>query len=159
MSDEKCPICGKMTEDMRHVSVECFYDVHEVVPEAKLEQHFIEVDPKGTYWGITRTYSNGKRDDFSAEEVKTEKNTTRIINSPTEITGIRLMEIGLYRMNCCKSCRADFLEMLEQWYHGKHKHQDKGNGRIPVRIKGATRFVTEEEYQQMLDKNIKAAKK
>ena len=62
--NENCPVCGEITEDMRHVAIECFYAVDEIVPSFGKKQIFQEVPMKSAIWGKTRTYSNGKIDDF-----------------------------------------------------------------------------------------------
>lgn len=117
-----CPICKADVEDMRHVSVECFYDVQEFVPDMIEEQIFVEVDDKNTYFGYTRKYENGMRDKFSKHDGgKTPGGTkiTKIENNPEPIGPIRLLENHVFRINCCKGCRAEFLQMLADWREGK----------------------------------------
>jgi hypothetical protein len=117
-----CPICGKEMEDTRHVGVECFYDVHEVVPDAVKSVIFKEVDEGTTYWGVTRHYPEGTKDNhFVESEGKTEAGfkTTKIGIKQDPIPKIRLLEDSLFSVTCCKSCRADFLWIFGQWAKGE----------------------------------------
>ena len=45
-----CPICKKKTVDMRHVGVDCFYDVSEITNKVQESQILIEVLES---WSIT----------------------------------------------------------------------------------------------------------
>ena len=151
---KKCPICKNETEDMRHVSVECFYAVDEVVPEVKKEQIFTEVKKEGSYWGYTRTYPEGTRDKFITKEKQVKKGETPV----TEITikqqpvdGVRLLEKDIYSINCCKNCRADFLSVFEQWSEGNFSEDTEYNeeANIPIRENGAIRYISKAEWERM----------
>lgn len=57
-----CPIClDADMDDIRHVSVECFYDVSEVAPGASREPIFRGVPEDAAIWGATRHYPAGTR--------------------------------------------------------------------------------------------------
>lgn len=115
-----CPICKRKTEDIRHVSVECFYAVDEIIPETEHEVVFKEIPKEGSHLGKTRTYKEGTIDDFHIEEEEREDKTPicHVINNPKPTNEIRLLELNVYRRNCCKSCRADFMQMMKDWSQG-----------------------------------------
>lgn len=152
-----CPICGGEMEDARHVMVECFYDVQEVAPATKKTTFFCEVDEDKSIFGVTRRYREGSRD----RHVTTDNGTTEagfrvmkidVVQDP--IPPIRLLEKTGYSAECCKHCRADFLEMFGKWIRGdlaaNREHGEEAN--IPVRINGAVKMVTMAEYDEMLTK-------
>lgn len=60
---EKCQVCGQVDEDIRHVGVECFYAVDEVVPEAE-EQLVLQRSGKRFPWGYTIVCCKDCRADF-----------------------------------------------------------------------------------------------
>jgi hypothetical protein len=127
---EKCQVCKKRVEDIRHVGVECFYDVHEIVPKAEKKEFFQEVSKKEVYWGYTRhyPYPAGKRDKFHTEDGgKSKYGTpiTKVINEPVEIPGIRLLETAVYSIQCCKQCRGDFLAEFKKWACGDFINSNK----------------------------------
>jgi len=145
MTDKICPICKREMEDTRHVAVECFYAVNEVVPNIEEVQIFNEVDENDSIWGITRRYKNGTRDEHSC--VKTGPNSTRIDTKQVPCGDIRLVEMSMFSQTCCKSCRADFLEMFGKWCKGEFVTKE-GEGDIPVRVLGATKMLTEEQWKE-----------
>jgi len=115
---ETCPICHREMEDRRHVGVECFYDVKEVVPTAQEHVIFNEVDRKTAYWGITRHYPKGTRDKWFVKKRFVDKNgikhtETGIRQVPAK--PVRLLEKKIFSVACCKSCpdmpkiQADFI--------------------------------------------------
>lgn len=129
-----CPICNREMEDTRHVGVECFYAVNEYIPDVIEVKFMRPVSLTGAYWGITRTYHNGTKDKFICTEqephiVKLDDGSEYTIPStkidriqeslPEDEQTQRFLEIGVYQMTCCKSCRADFLEMLTSWRKGR----------------------------------------
>lgn len=119
---DKCPICTEEEEDMRHVMVECFYQVDEIVPQSQPTKFFKEVTQDGTYLGLTRRYSEGTRDEhFVEEETFTEAGNplTKIGIKQVPIDPIRLLELTGFNLTCCKACRGDFLMMLKDWADGK----------------------------------------
>lgn len=120
MSDRICPICGEMAEDMRHVGVECFYDVKEYVPSAEERMIFKEVDENGSYWGRTRRYPAGTKDSFSSRpEIRNGETINICTTTQVPIEKIRLIESSNYSKECCKSCRHDFLCMFKMWSEGR----------------------------------------
>lgn len=121
-----CPICKKKTVDMRHVGVECFYDVSEITNKVQESQIFVEVDEKTAYWGTTRRYPEGTRDHWKVDENYIKKvklddgkeidvDHTKIGIKQLPIGKIRLLEKALFSINCCKSCRSDFLSIFKSW--------------------------------------------
>ena len=147
---EACPICGREMEDRRHVSVECFYDVKEIVPTATQAVVFQEVDKKTAIWGITRHYPKGKRDSIFIKKRSTNKLGTPVTewgNKKVPVAPIRLLEKAIYSVPCCKACRGDFLRLFGEWAEGKHATPE-GDGDIPVRINGAIKMLTPEEWEK-----------
>lgn len=126
MSTEKCPICKRQVEDMRHVTVECFYAVDEIAPQTEQETIFKEVPKENTYLGHTRTYTEGERDNFDVKHELDEKGREihKINNNPVPVDEIRLLEIAAYRQNCCKNCRHNFLMAFKKWTDGELKEND-----------------------------------
>jgi hypothetical protein len=124
-----CPICEKKTVDMRHVGVECFYNVSEITNKVNESKIFVEVDEKTAYWGTTRRYPEGTRDHWKVDENYTRKvkledgkeigvDHTKIDIEQLPIEKIRLLEKALFSINCCKSCRSDFLAIFKSWTEG-----------------------------------------
>ncbi len=142
---EICPVCNGDMEDSRHVSVECFYDVHEVVPEADKSTIFREVEFDAAIWGVTRRYSGGTKD---RHVVNQDGNVTRITIEQDPVPPIRLVDQSVYSVTCCKACRGDFLRMFGKWARGKlrERRDDDDDRCIPVRVNGSTVMMTRDEY-------------
>jgi len=143
-----CPVCQGDMEDTRHVGVECFYDVHEVAPSAEKLKFFQEVPEGAAIWGVTRRYPAGTIDKHRI--IRVDENTSKIETDQTPLPAIRLRENTLYSVTCCKSCRADFLEMFGKWSKGKlrPRHDDTDEADIPVRVNGATVMMTRAQYDE-----------
>ncbi len=62
---------------------------------------------------------------------------------------------ALYVQTCCKSCRADFLEMFGQWARGDLVTPE-GDGTIPVRVGGAVRMMTDAQYADYRRRELNA---
>ena len=147
MSDDRiCPVCQGDMEDQRHVGVECFYDVHEVAPMATKRRIFFEVDDKASVWGLTRRYPAGTEDKHRV--VPTGEHSSRIETDQVPVPAIRLCNVTIYDVTCCKSCRGEFLNMFGQWARGKlrERRQDDDEANIPVRVNGATVMMTRAEF-------------
>lgn len=145
-TDTFCPVCEGDMEDTRHVGVECFYDVNEVVPSAEKRPVFQEVSEGASIWGMTRRYPAGTRDKHSTH--KTGESSYKIETAQEPIAAIRLVENQIYSVTCCKSCRADFLDMFGKWAKGelRPRRDDSDEATIPVRVNGATVMMTQAEY-------------
>ena len=157
MADDRsrtCPIClDGDVDDMRHVSVECFYDVSEVAPEVRREPIFREVTEDAAIWGVTRRYPAGTRDRFVSEDGGQTEGGTPLIRLRTvhdPIDGIRLVEQEVYSLNCCKRCRGAFLNLFGAWSRGEHvrRHEPDDTHNIPVRQNGAIVYLSEEQFRQ-----------
>jgi hypothetical protein len=149
MSEQQfCPVCQGDMDDTRHVGVECFYEVHEVVPSAEKRPFFSEVEETASIWGTTRRYPAGTKD--KRRVIKTGENSSKIETDQVPIPAIRLYENHLYRVTCCKSCRGDFLQVFGKWSRGelRPRRQDDDEANIPVRVNGATVMMTRTEYDQ-----------
>ena len=106
MTEQYCPICCREMHDQRHVLVECFYQVDEIVKSAK------------------------------------PTSITKRIGETTE--NRRCMA---YQVNCCKQCRGEFMGMMKRWSEGEFIEVDDKDATVPVRINGATRMMTVEQYE------------
>ena len=150
MTADICQVCGDDGPDMRHVGVECFYSVQELVPDAEEQIFFVEIPDDGTYLGYKRKYPAGVRERFKTDRTSTNERDVETIHMKTveaPIPAIRLQEISVYSIRCCKSCRAGFLGVFKRWREGEFR-EGEGEGNIPVRINGTTRMLTEEEYRE-----------
>jgi len=122
----RCKVCGNKTEDMRHVGVECFYKVNEddIVPDADERQFFSEVGEDSSIWGKTRRYKSGTVDRFEIiDHGKDDRGVghTELVPHQDPVPPIRLRENVLFSIDCCKSCRADFLQVFKRWRNGEFK--------------------------------------
>jgi hypothetical protein len=141
-----CPICQGDMDDTRHVGVECFYEVHEVAPQADKVIFLKEVESDGFYWGVTRRYPAGTRDKFRT--APTGENSIRLDTEQEPIAAARAVEVPVYQVTCCKSCRADFLRMFGQWSRGAliQRQHERPDADIPVMVNGAVAWMTPSEY-------------
>ena len=57
-----------------------------------------------------------------------------------------------FTLRVCKSCRADWMHTIEQWFNGLDTGERDPNPMrcIPVRSMGATRWLTQEEYDKLM---------
>jgi hypothetical protein len=115
---EKCRVCGKEFEDMRHVGVECLYDVKSLAPNCTKERVFTEVPEGPVYLESTRHYPEGTVDKLTV--VKSEEKNVKINTRQVPVPAIRLLEKNLFVVDCCKDCRGDFLKIFKEWSEGKH---------------------------------------
>lgn len=151
-----CPVCGGEMEDSRHVAVECFYDVSEVVADAQKSTIFVEVGADAPIWGTTRNYGAGTRDRFVVSEGRDTvppsgpMSVIHVERVPEPIPPIRLAELNSYSVTCCKNCRADFLRIFGRWARGDLAVRDHPSPEavVPVRDLGAIRYVTKEEAEE-----------
>lgn len=154
-----CPICGGEMEDTRHVMVECFYAVKEIAPTAVPVPFLVEVEEGPSYYGTTRRYPAGTKDRFVSTDLPPtvisldDGSTTDVGNIKVDVVqdpipGARLLEKTGHSVTCCKQCRADFLTMFGAWSKGRLVG-NRGHGDIPIRVNGATRMVTYDEYERM----------
>lgn len=151
MSDS-CPVCKDAdVEDIRHVAVECFYAVNEVAPDAQKLPFFREVPEEGGYWGITRRYPAGTRDDHTTEQ--TGESSFAIKTKQVPIDPIRLIEMTMFNVPCCKNCRADFLTMFGRWASGglvTRSEPDEVNN-VAIRENGRIVYISEAEFYRRQD--------
>lgn len=122
---KSCPVCGHEMEEERHVGVECFFDVQEIVPQTTKQPIFVEVDPVKTYWGTTRHYPAGTRDVHIVRDDITQNglHVVKIDVDQEPSEPIRLLEKNMFNITCCKSCRADFLAIFGRWASGEFAQQ------------------------------------
>lgn len=147
---DTCPICGRAMEDQRHVGVECFYDVHEVVPSAVAQTVLVEVPEQGRYWGITRRYPAGRRDRHVPSDGGATASGFKVIKVDVvqePLPAVRLLEKPLFSVACCKACRADFLALFGRWASGEFAQG--GNEDDTVRLLGAARLVGEDVVERL----------
>jgi len=150
---DTCPICRQEMEDRRHVGVECFYAVDEVAPDTTKDTVLRPVPDDASIWGITRRYPAGTVDKHVVTGVTTSEagyKTTHVGTVQEPIPPIRVVELTIYSMECCKSCRADFLRMFGRWTKGAlvHREEDDPEADIPIRENGAIRLITREEWDR-----------
>lgn len=123
---EICPICRKETKDIRHVGVECNYDVEEIIPDINKKKFYYPISMDKTYWGTTKIYYSGT---VGKLEIIPKENITEIVRKqillPEDEQTQRFIEIPVFQILCCKSCRADFLEVFKQWRQGQFCKQLK----------------------------------
>jgi hypothetical protein len=151
--DGICPVCNGEMEDRRHVSVECFYDVHEVAPYAEKDTLLQEVPHEGAFWGITRRYPEGTRDKpvvTGTSKTPGGYTVTHIENAQEPIPSVRVIEKPVYTIPCCKDCRAEFLHVFGKWAKGELvcRAEPSPEANIPVRENGAIRYITREEWDR-----------
>jgi len=116
---ETCPICKKKVEDMRHLRLDCFYAIEEFVSTLQKEVIFKQVPMKGGYWGTTRTYRKGTKDKHITKQHPIKENTFITTTKQIPIKDVRLLEVGAYYTDCCKSCRGDFLSLFKRFMNGE----------------------------------------
>lgn len=147
-----CLICGDEMEDRRHVAVECFYNVHEVAPNASKNLVLVEVPEESSIWGMTRRYREGSRDrPVVAANGVTAGGTpiTEVRMEQDPIPPVRLAEKHEFSVECCKTCRAEFLQVFGMWARGEmvKREQPGPEADIPVRDLGSIRFISMKEWE------------
>lgn len=147
---EICFVCKQESEDLRTLKIDCFYDLKEAIPEMETQQYFTEIEKEGSYWGYTRRYPKGTRDEFDVIE-KTE-NCSEIKTKQVPIDDIRLIEQSFYSLRVCKNCRAAFINTLKNFADGLFQF-DRGEGDIPIRENGAIKFITRRQWDERTKKN------
>ncbi|SMB85854.1 hypothetical protein SAMN00790413_03568 [Deinococcus hopiensis KR-140] len=154
--DDRCPVCGEATEDMRHVDVERFYQVGDGrAPQLYQRTKFLEVDPQGTYIMRLRRYVGGEVHRFAYSHTD-EKGVRHITSAwdPATQPAITLAEQTHYGIPCCKRCRGDFITLFLAWSQGKHVRRDVVEGAaaledlVPIHEHGAIRHITRGEWSQ-----------
>lgn len=145
--DEICPVCGQQTEDMRHVDVECFYQVNERAPHIKEREVLIAVDPEKSYFGLLRRYTGGEQQHADFERTGT---TTTIHRrwEPMAQPELTVLPQNVYGIRCCKACRADFIGLFLRWSKGEFVQPEEADEErnIPVRENGHLVMLTRAEW-------------
>lgn len=135
---KKCQRCDEEGEDLRTLNMSCFYDMSELAIPFKEEILF----------------------DADAKHLRKAKEATTIelhgghkfnISPGTVFSDGELTLVHIYTLRVCKSCRADWLDAIQQWFqntHWKHDCLPVGSG-IFIRRNGANVEITEEEWYRL----------
>lgn len=159
MSADCCPVCGRETDDMRHVDVECFYRVNESAPHLHTRERLEAAEPDRTYLGRLVRLPAGEERHYDYE--KTGPNTTTMTarwepgpalpdHEPDAEGLYRYRAVPHYGTRCCKSCRADFIGLFLRWSRGAFASpppEPEAERLIPVRENGALRYLTPEQWR------------
>ncbi len=153
---ECCPICRREEYESRAIGVECFYSVKEIVPQAKEVHIYGRLKGPGTYvGGTTYRYSGGLVEGFELENTTisesgtpTHKYKATLNPAPEDEREVRLLRKSIYYVEACKSCRADFLDLFRRFALGEFV-SSSGEGNIPIRVAGALKHITREQWDEM----------
>lgn len=123
MSERTCIVCGDTdVDDMRHVDVECFYHVGEIVPQATPRTVFREVPSQAHPLGRTRRYWEGSADalrTWRCDNPGPGEADVRVETVEEPLPPIRLVEVTTWGVRCCKPCRGRFLDLFAHWARGQ----------------------------------------
>jgi hypothetical protein len=119
MIERTCAGCGDAdVDDMRHVNVECFYQVNEVAPQAAPRTVFREV-PDGVHpLGRTRRYWAGGADalrTWRCDNPGPGEDPVRVETVEEPLPPIRLVEVTTWGVRCYKPCSGRFLDLFGEW--------------------------------------------
>jgi hypothetical protein len=104
--------------DLRYVSIDCFYNVCEIVPNVEMSEVFEKIPTDEPIFGVTYRYDNGMKDvpHYRTSDSKTYRFTMDSV--PMEKPNIRLLPVKLYTQRCCRACRQEFLTTFNAWCDG-----------------------------------------
>lgn len=117
---EVCPVCKKETSDMRHVSVECLAELNEPSRLFNVSKVLKPVSKDKTYLGTKVKIVEGYRSKakYLPPLPDDETQCTRAIDEWEKLPEMKTIVQNLYRKECCKSCRGDFIKVLRTWATG-----------------------------------------
>lgn len=117
-----CPVCKGETSDMRHVSVECFAELNE--PSRLFnESHVLKPVPltSNNLGRQVRIVEGYKSKNVHLPPIPSDNlQCTRLILEWEKMPEMKTIIQTLYRKDCCKSCRGDFIKLFREWALGKH---------------------------------------
>lgn len=125
---EKCQRCGEVGEDRRTLWMACFYEMSELSVPFKLSAI------KGVY----------------QEQVGTERLESLETDVPVFETmpGEKEQQYRFYNLRVCKSCRADWMQAITDWFSAQpEKRQPAGTG-VYGRKNGVAYEMSEEEIKE-----------
>ncbi len=131
--NEKCDRCGEDGEDRRTLWMAAFYEMNELG---------LPFDRRILFHADMDTLEKASEPD---DLVLKDGTKLRIVSGTVTSKG-ELRPETLYTLRVCKSCRSDWLAAIKRWFS---ERPDEGHGDIPMRVLGATRMVTDEEYRAM----------
>lgn len=129
MTDERCQRCGDMGQDRRNLWMACGYAMEEMdIPFKRLSVH-------GQVF-----YPTGMKDVSSF--------MVPVWPEPDPDVESHLHQY--YKLRVCKDCRADWMRAIRDWFNSVPDHlvPDAPEADISVRIDGAVRMFTLEQYYQ-----------
>ena len=128
MSDEKCQRCGDEGEDRRTLWHSCFYEMNELkIPFAQ-----VKVIGKACAKIGTEPFEG-----FPGLEFPVYSELGDEVSHP------------FYQLRVCKSCRADWLSAIKEWFVAPISSLESPGTGIWIRENGATKEVTLEEYNKL----------
>lgn len=125
---EKCQRCGEVGEDRRTLWMACFYEMSELSVPFKLSAI------KGVY----------------QEKVGTERLESLGKEVPVfeTLPGEEEQQHRFYNLRVCKSCRADWMQAITDWFSSQpEKRQPTGTG-VYGRKNGVAYELSEEEIKE-----------
>lgn len=151
---ETCAVCGKKKEDMRHVLVECFYRVSEIVPEMEEVSLYSQIETDKNMLGDAIVIEKAKKSYLTTDEEKQAKeekdNVHHIkrVHEDMELTEPMLLrKFTVYNIRCCKKCRSIFLTLLKSWKNGNFRTDRYGRLAITgITLEREAPDLSEEEY-------------
>lgn len=128
---EMCQRCGEVDTDRRTLWMACFYAMNEMDG----------VPFNGVQWeGITRTQIATEQ-----RRIGTMAFDVPVYDEPHD-TAPRTQHF--YTLRVCKDCRADWMDAIARWFEERPERPAE-DAIVPIRVNGATRMVTVEEYERM----------
>ena len=82
---------------------------------------------------------------YAMDELKVPFKKRAVIVPTTETD---CLEKDFFTLRVCKECRSDWMTSIEAWFKSQAKHKGCGSG-IYVRVNGANREVSEDEFEKM----------
>ena len=137
---DKCAKCGNVGEDRRTLKMACFYEMNELgIP---FDQEVL--------FSTDLEKLKQKSDPVTIDGLSL-RGTPIVLQSGSVTTKEELHPQQLYTLRVCKRCRADWMEAILEWFQTEPTNEDEdvyAGKVIPVREKGAIRYLTEEEWQE-----------
>lgn len=138
---------------MRHVDVECFYQVNERAPHLYERPVIKRVEGDALRFGGTL---------YRAPSLEKQRHTSTQTGphhyrldahwEPDSTEPVHLFQTTVYGTRCCKSCRGDFISLFVRWSKGEFAQKPEGSDperNIPVRVNGAVQMLTRAEWDAM----------
>jgi hypothetical protein len=142
---EKCDRCGEVDEDRRTLKMACFYAMEEMkLPFKKVE--VFDIDER--LLKRTKKRRIAIHQQSLPDGGMSPKKRIPYYENVVRASG-RVEPRDLYTLRVCKTCRAEWMDAIKNWFESVPPPVPSSDSGIFIRSNGATIEISEEQWDRM----------